>query len=56
MNRKVHTNQAVESRPAQSNFSTVAIVPVSDDVPLSAFTYELFHCLNAIGKSVFFLS
>lgn len=23
---------------------------VSDDVPLTAFTYELYHCLSAIGK------
>ncbi|XP_024083755.1 neuropathy target esterase sws isoform X1 [Cimex lectularius] len=39
----------LENRPTHNNFSTVAIVPVSDDVPLSAFTYELFHCLQAIG-------
>ncbi|XP_058809810.1 neuropathy target esterase sws isoform X2 [Phymastichus coffea] len=40
---------AVDSRPSQVNFSTVAIVPVSDDVPLTAFTYELYHSLCAIG-------
>lgn len=39
----------VDTRPAQVNFSTVAIVPVSDDVPLTAFTYELYHSLCAIG-------
>ncbi|XP_043577608.1 neuropathy target esterase sws isoform X4 [Bombus pyrosoma] len=39
----------VDARPAQVNFSTVAIVPVSDDVPLTAFTYELYHSLCAIG-------
>ncbi|XP_026826275.1 neuropathy target esterase sws isoform X4 [Ooceraea biroi] len=39
----------VDARPAQINFSTVAIVPVSDDVPLTAFTYELYHSLCAIG-------
>lgn len=45
-------NRGVDSRPAQSNFSTVALVPVSDDVPLTAFTYELYHCLNAIGPAL----
>lgn len=39
----------VDSRPSQSNFSTVAIVPVTDDVPLTAFTYEVYHSLSAIG-------
>ncbi|XP_051167043.1 neuropathy target esterase sws isoform X2 [Leptopilina boulardi] len=39
----------VDARPSQINFSTVAIVPVSDDVPLTAFTYELYHSLCAIG-------
>lgn len=42
-------NSALDSRPSQINFSTVAIVAVSDDVPLTAFTYELYHCLSAIG-------
>lgn len=40
----------IESRPSQHNFSTVAVVPVSDDVPLTAFTYELYHSLCAIGQ------
>ncbi|KAJ2946670.1 hypothetical protein O0L34_g12729 [Tuta absoluta] len=40
----------LEPRPSQHNFSTVAVVPVSDDVPLTAFTYELYHSLCAIGK------
>ncbi|XP_050355897.1 neuropathy target esterase sws isoform X2 [Nymphalis io] len=43
---------AMESRPSQHNFSTVAVVPVSDDVPLTAFTYELYHSLCAIGPTV----
>uniref|UniRef100_A0A670KFW1 lysophospholipase n=1 Tax=Podarcis muralis TaxID=64176 RepID=A0A670KFW1_PODMU len=38
------------SNPA-SNLSTVAIMPVSEDVPLSTFTLELKHALCAIGKS-----
>ncbi|XP_052757795.1 neuropathy target esterase sws isoform X1 [Galleria mellonella] len=41
-----------ESRPSQHNFSTVAVVPVSEDVPLTAFTYELYHSLCAIGPTV----
>lgn len=43
---------AIEPRPSQHNFSTVAVVPVSDDVPLTAFTYELYHSLCAIGPTV----
>ncbi|XP_059060311.1 neuropathy target esterase sws [Achroia grisella] len=43
---------AIESRPSQHNFSTVAVVPVSDDVPLTSFTYELYHSLCAIGPTV----
>lgn len=42
---------AIEPRP-QHNFSTVAVVPVSDDVPLTAFTYELYHSLSAIGMYI----
>ena len=37
------------------NLSTVAIVAVSDDVPVSNFTLELMHSLNAIGKQCVFL-
>jgi lysophospholipid hydrolase len=40
----------MDAPPSQVNFSTVAIVPISDDVPLTAFTYELYHSLCAIGK------
>lgn len=32
-----------------SNLSTVAILPVSDEVPLTAFTLELQHALSGIG-------
>ncbi|XP_018566275.1 neuropathy target esterase sws isoform X1 [Anoplophora glabripennis] len=50
----VHTpsSSAVDTRPSQINFSTVAIVAASDDVPLTAFTYELYHCLCAIGSTL----
>ncbi|XP_054270974.1 neuropathy target esterase sws isoform X2 [Macrosteles quadrilineatus] len=43
---------AVDTRMSQHNFTTVAIVPASDDVPLTAFTYELYHSLCAIGPSI----
>ncbi|XP_066588208.1 neuropathy target esterase sws isoform X2 [Prorops nasuta] len=46
---KQQTAATVDARPYRVNFSTVAIVPVSDDVPLTAFTYELYHSLCAIG-------
>uniref|UniRef100_A0A4W3GQS8 lysophospholipase n=1 Tax=Callorhinchus milii TaxID=7868 RepID=A0A4W3GQS8_CALMI len=32
-----------------SNLSTVAILPVTEDVPITAFTLELRHALSAIG-------
>lgn len=32
-----------------SNLSTVAVLPVSEEVPLTAFTLELQHALIAIG-------
>ncbi|XP_052536590.1 patatin-like phospholipase domain-containing protein 6 isoform X6 [Tympanuchus pallidicinctus] len=35
-----------------SNLSTVAVLPVCDDVPMAAFTLELKHALNAIGPTL----
>ncbi|CAH0558713.1 unnamed protein product [Brassicogethes aeneus] len=46
------SSSAVDSRPSQMNFATVAIVAASDDVPLTAFSYELYHCLSAIGSTL----
>ncbi|KAJ4437507.1 hypothetical protein ANN_17652 [Periplaneta americana] len=43
--------RTMDAPPSQVNFSTVAIVPISDDVPLTAFTYELYHSLCAICKA-----
>ncbi|XP_060126384.1 patatin-like phospholipase domain-containing protein 7 isoform X3 [Zootoca vivipara] len=43
------------SNPA-SNLSTVAIMPVSEDVPLSTFTLELKHALCAIGPALLLTS
>ncbi|XP_045626226.1 neuropathy target esterase sws isoform X2 [Procambarus clarkii] len=42
----------IEQRPSQSNYSTVAIVPISEDVPLSQFTLELYHSLLSIGPAL----
>ncbi|XP_063001036.1 patatin-like phospholipase domain-containing protein 7 isoform X2 [Elgaria multicarinata webbii] len=39
-----------------SNLSTVAIMPVSEDVPLSTFTLELKHALCAIGPTLLLTS
>lgn len=38
------------SRPSGSNFSTVALLSVADDVPLHAFAYELYHAITGIGS------
>uniref|UniRef100_A0A8C3AGF5 lysophospholipase n=1 Tax=Cyclopterus lumpus TaxID=8103 RepID=A0A8C3AGF5_CYCLU len=35
-----------------SNLSTVTVLPVSEEVPLTAFTLELQHALMAIGSTV----
>ncbi|XP_048469787.1 patatin-like phospholipase domain-containing protein 7 isoform X2 [Rhincodon typus] len=35
-----------------SNLATVAILPVSEDVPITAFTLELRHALSAIGPTL----
>uniref|UniRef100_A0A8C3RVY2 lysophospholipase n=1 Tax=Chelydra serpentina TaxID=8475 RepID=A0A8C3RVY2_CHESE len=41
---------------AASNLSTVAIMPVSEEVPLTAFTLELKHALSAIGPALLLTS
>lgn len=33
-----------------TNLATVAILPVSENVPIENFTLELQHALGAIGK------
>ncbi|NXH14585.1 PLPL6 esterase, partial [Bucco capensis] len=35
-----------------SNLSTVAVLPVCDNVPITAFTLELTHALSAIGPTL----
>ncbi|XP_037548083.1 patatin-like phospholipase domain-containing protein 7a [Nematolebias whitei] len=39
-----------------SNLSTVTVLPVSEDVPLTAFTLELQHALQAIGPTLLLTS
>ncbi|XP_053950453.1 neuropathy target esterase sws isoform X2 [Anastrepha ludens] len=46
------TSAPFEANPVTHKYSTVALVPVSDDVPLTAFTYELYHSLCAIGPTL----
>lgn len=38
-----------EASPLKHRFSTVAILSISEDVPLTAFTYELYHSLCSIS-------
>ncbi|KAI4880955.1 hypothetical protein NFI96_001125 [Prochilodus magdalenae] len=39
-----------------SNLATVTILPVSDEVPMTAFTLELQHALSAIGPTLLLTS
>ncbi|XP_023649945.1 patatin-like phospholipase domain-containing protein 6 isoform X1 [Paramormyrops kingsleyae] len=39
-----------------SNLSTVAVLPVCDDVPMNAFNLELSHALSAIGPTLLLTS
>lgn len=44
--------QPIDAPTIVSNLCTVAILPVSDDVPLDAFTLELRNALNAIDNTL----
>lgn len=44
--------ESIGSRPTGSNFSTVAVLSVSDDVPLQSFCMELTHALSSIGHTI----
>lgn len=48
------TTSADVTNPA-SNLSTVAVLPVGDEVPINAFNLELSHALSAIGRPTTFL-
>ncbi|XP_071073244.1 patatin-like phospholipase domain-containing protein 7 isoform X12 [Dasypus novemcinctus] len=45
-----------DSGSPASNLSTVAVLPVSEDVPLTAFALELKHALSAIGPTLLLTS
>lgn len=45
-------DQPIDAPTIVSNLCTVAIMPVSDDVPLTAFTMKLCHALNAIDNTL----
>ncbi|XP_049576153.1 patatin-like phospholipase domain-containing protein 6 isoform X4 [Syngnathus scovelli] len=49
------TTSADVTNPA-SNLSTVAVLPVCDDVPINAFNLELSHALSAIGPTLLLTS
>ena len=40
------------AKSSEDNLNTVAILPVTDDVPLSNFVLELQHNLSAIGSTL----
>lgn len=42
----------LESSQIIHRYSTVAIVGINEDVPLTAFVYELYHSLCAIGPTI----
>lgn len=48
----IRLKQPIDAPTIASNLCTVAILPVSDDVPLHAFTMKLCHALNAIDNSL----
>ncbi|CAF0782025.1 unnamed protein product [Brachionus calyciflorus] len=48
----IRLNQPIEAPTIASNLCTVAILPVTNDVPLHAFTMQLCHALNAIDNSL----
>uniref|UniRef100_A0A8D0LC30 lysophospholipase n=1 Tax=Sphenodon punctatus TaxID=8508 RepID=A0A8D0LC30_SPHPU len=50
------TGSKWDSGNPASNLSTVAIMPVSQDVPLTAFTLELKHALSAVGPALLLTS
>lgn len=42
------TSMITETSAPKHRFSTVAILAITEDVPLTAFVYELYHSLSAI--------
>jgi lysophospholipid hydrolase len=52
INTSIRQVSSMNTPTMVSNLCTVAIMPVSDDVPLSAFTMELCHALKAIDNTL----
>nr|XP_046241990.1 patatin-like phospholipase domain-containing protein 7 isoform X3 [Scatophagus argus] len=53
----LHTpNSKWDAGSPASNLSTVSILPVSEEVPLTAFTLELQHALSGIGPTLLLTS
>ncbi|XP_059571461.1 patatin-like phospholipase domain-containing protein 7 isoform X4 [Alligator mississippiensis] len=53
----LHTaNSKWDAGNPASNLSTVAIMPVSEEVPLTAFTLELKHAVSAVGPALLLTS
>ncbi|KAL4238128.1 Neuropathy target esterase [Mactra antiquata] len=50
------TMPGAETRGSVANLATVAILPASNDVPLTNFTLELQHAIGAIGSVTRFTS
>jgi len=50
--RTLSEHPNVDPRPTVTNLASVAVLPASDGVPLSTFTLELQHALNAIGSTL----
>ncbi|KAK2535505.1 hypothetical protein Q9233_003802 [Columba guinea] len=46
----LHSSSKWDAGNPASNLSTVAIMPVSEEVPLTAFTLELKHALSAVAE------
>ena len=42
--------QSPDLHATTENLSTVAVIPISDDVPLDRFCLELTHALSGIGE------
>uniref|UniRef100_A0A663NEP1 lysophospholipase n=1 Tax=Athene cunicularia TaxID=194338 RepID=A0A663NEP1_ATHCN len=52
----LHSSITWDAGNPASNLSTVAVMPVSEEVPLTAFTLELKHALSAVGPALLLTS
>lgn len=50
------TPSDIGSRPSGSNFATVALLSITDDVPLSSFALELSHTISTAGPCLLLTS